>query len=144
MSSFSRVILKCSRVQRKLRPSHLPCLTSPRYLSLVMAWLQTTFPRILSNELPPGLSDDDLREPATRKINTPFTFVSATDAIAKDRAGRRDRPVSRHPGPSQVDDRQDPSVSSQSILFSHLAYIVFVKIELRVVSHFMQRILTNL
>ncbi|OQD78248.1 hypothetical protein PENDEC_c001G05638 [Penicillium decumbens] len=73
-----------------------------------MAWLQTTFPRILSNELPPGLSDDDLREPATRKINTPFTFVSATDAIAKDRAGRRDRPVSRHPGPSQVDDRQDP------------------------------------
>ncbi|KAJ6120314.1 hypothetical protein N7523_004594 [Penicillium sp. IBT 18751x] len=50
----------------------------------------------------------DLPETAEMSSPNPSKIVLATDAIAKDRAGRRDRPASRHLGPSQVEDRQDP------------------------------------
>lgn len=45
---------------------------------------------------------------------TPLHIVTATDAIAKERAGRRDKPAPREAGPRHVDDRPDMSVYSQS------------------------------
>lgn len=109
---------------------------------------KSSIPPLLSDDLPPGLSDEHLGlpVPATMSNINPFTFVSATDAVAKDRAGRRDRPVLRHAGPSQVDDRQDPSVPSQLffVTSSYSACIAFVKIEPRIILHFMQPICLTL
>lgn len=147
MPSFSRLVFECR--PRTISPPPTGNLTvapssGPFVMSLPSLLNKSSIPPLLSGDLPPGLSDEhlDLPVPPTMSNINPFTFVSVTDAVAKDRAGRRDRPVLRHAGPSQVDDRQDPSVPSQMFLwFSfYSACIAFVKIEPRIISHFMQRI----
>lgn len=46
----------------------------------------------------------------------PINIVRATDAIARDRAGRRQRPAPREEGPRHVDDRPDVSVTCRAPL----------------------------
>ncbi|KAJ5331057.1 hypothetical protein N7476_000840 [Penicillium atrosanguineum] len=64
----------------------------------------------VSNTSPSSASEYSrgLPESAQMSSPNPSKIVLATDAIAKDRAGRRDRPAPRHVGPPQVEDRQDP------------------------------------
>lgn len=73
----------------------------------------------ISNTPPSSASEHFRGLPETAEMSSPnpSKIVLATDAIAKERAGRRDRPAPRHVGPSQVEDRQDPSVSLQRICF---------------------------
>lgn len=115
---------------------------------------EKTVPPLLSDELPSGVLNErsllpksslrsfahhtlsitpptshpenshDLPESANMSSANPFGFVSATDAIAKDRAGRRARPAPRHVGPSRVDDRQDPSVLLSTFLHA-LCFVLF-------------------
>ena len=72
------------------------------------------------SKIPPFSASEHSRglpETAEMSSPNPSKIVLATDAIAKERAGRRDRPAPRHVGPSQVEDRQDPLVLLQRICF---------------------------
>jgi hypothetical protein len=122
---------------------------------------EKTIPPLLSDELPSGVLNEhslllksslrsfahhtlsiipptsypenshDLPASAIMSSSNPFGFVSATDAIAKDRAGRRARPAPRHAGPSRVDDRQDPSV----LLSKFFMHLFLFSISYRFASH---------